>query len=321
MRSLVTGANGHVGANLVRALLDAGDDVVAFTRNGADIRGLDGLNVTHAHGDILDKSSLEAAMRGCARVFHAAAVYRNSAPNADDILRPAIEGTQNVMSAARAAAVKLVVHTSSNACIGYGKGPPLDETSTMTDAKSPYIKAKCEAEKIALAAHGDGLTVVVVNPVGIIGPHDWRLTPTMRSFRGMMNGDPAVIDVCLTDVRDVATGHVLAGDKGRGGERYLLAGHNLTRSDVARELGAVLGKKIASPKLPKLVFSLVAWNEERKAKKTGADPALTRLILDDVAGGHLLYDGTKARRELGFSPRPLHETLRDTAAWIARLPS
>lgn len=318
-RVLITGANGHLGANLVRAAVARGDEVRALVRAGSDTRGLRGVEAQIVRGNVLDEASLVAAAAGCTTVFHAAAVYRNWARDPDEILRPAVQGTRNVLSAAAKAGVRRVVVTSSNATIGYPRDPehPLDESSTMTSPKSPYIRAKCESERLALALGPElGVQVVVVNPCGIIGRHDWRLTPTTRAVIGMANGGPAVIATALTDVRDVAAGHLCAADRGRPGERYLLSGDNVTPAAQAAILGRLLGRPVKAMTPPALVFRAIALVQETVARFGGRDADLTRDILDDVAGGCLVYDASKARRELGWTARPAAEALEDAVRWL-----
>lgn len=318
-RVLVTGANGHLGANLVRAALGRGHDVRALVRTGSDTRGLRGVPVAIVPGNVLDEASLVRAAEGCDLFVHAAAVYRNWARDPDEILRPAIQGTRNALHAAAKAGVKRVVFTSSNATIGFAREParPLDESSTMTGAKSPYIRAKCESEQLALQLGRErGVEVVVVNPCGIIGRHDWRLTPTMRAIRAIVDGGPVVLAVALTDVRDVAEGHFLAAEKGTPGERYLLSGDNVTPAAAADALGLILGRRVRVMTPPLFLLRGMALVQETLAARGGRDADLTRDILDDVAGGCLFYDSSRARRELGWTHRPAAEALEDTVRWL-----
>ena len=319
MKSLVTGATGHLGSNLVRSLIAAGDEVVALARASSDRRGLEGLPITIATGDLLDLSSVEAAAQGCQRIFHAGAVYRNFAVDPQTIIAPALEGTRNVMKAAQSARVEKVIYTSSNATIGYGRdrATPLDESSHLDDAQSPYIRAKILAERAALeAGRASGIPVIVLCPVGIFGRWDFRLTPTTRALLAIAEKDPMVLDLCATDVRDVAHAHILAATKGRAYERYLIGGDNLTREEGARILSELVGRTVKAMKPPMFMFRLIAWMEERKARRTGGDAAITRAIVDDVGGGHLMYSSAKARSELGFSPRGAKETFTDALRWL-----
>jgi dihydroflavonol-4-reductase len=318
-RILVTGANGHLGANLVRAALARGDEVRALVRRGSDVRGLRGTTAEVVRGNVLDEGSLVPAMVGCATVLHAAAVYKNWARDPDEIVRPAVAGTRRVLEAAKKAGVRRVVVTSSNATIGYPSDPdhPLDESSFMREPKSAYIRAKCESEALALALGPElGVEVVVVNPCGIIGRHDWRVTPTMRAIRDVVNGGPIVLAVALTDVRDVAAGHLLAADRGAPGRRYLLSGDNLTPSQQADAFARLLGRRPKTFAPPALLLRGLAFAQETAARLGGREPELTRDILDDVAGGCLVYDSTRARTELGWTARPGAEAIEDAVRWL-----
>jgi dihydroflavonol-4-reductase len=319
-RVVITGASGHLGTALVRAAVRAGHEVRALVRAGSDLRGLEGVRAERVVGDLLDPRSLEAAFAGCEVVLHAAAVHRNWAPDEATILAPAIEGTEHVLRAAKAAGVRRVVLVSSNAAVGYGAvgRPPLDETSWNEHPTAPYIRAKTLSERRGLALGAElGLEVVSVCPCGIVGPYDRRPTPTTRAVLGMATGGPSVLDLSVTDVRDVADGVLLAAAKGRPGERYLLAGENCTKERVAELVTAVTGQPCKAMAVPRPMLWLLAAFGELRARLGGPDPDLSRAEVADVGGRHLLYDATKARTELGFRPRPAEEALRDTYAWLA----
>jgi len=319
-RILVTGATGHLGGNLVRDLLAHGHQVVALARPGSDRRGLAGLDLTVAEGDLLDAPSVRAAVDGCEWVIHAGAVYVNQSRDPDAVIRPSVEGTANVLRAAKDAGVRRVVHTSSNATIGYPRGTtPLDETHHNTDQRgSPYVAAKCESESLALRLGAElGVETVVVCPCGILGPWDFKLTPTTRAARDMGNGGPAVLDLSVTHSADVASAHRLAAERGRPGERYLAAAENLTAERVAAIVDTVTGAGSRAMRPPWAVFWLLAVAQEVASALTGRDPELTRAILRDVHGCALFYDSTKARTELGWDPRPGADAITDTIRWLA----
>jgi dihydroflavonol-4-reductase len=319
-RLLVTGATGHLGAWIVRDLHANGYTTVSLARAKSDRRALVGTGTAVAEGDLLDRGSLLRAMAGCDGVIHAGAVHRNAARDPDELLRPAIEGTRNVFEAAAAAKIRRVVHCSSNATVGYGQSEvPLDESSFLADPQSTYIRAKVLSEREALAL-GPRLDVevVVTNPCGILGPWDLRITPTTKAVMDMANGAPAVIDVTLTHVADVAAGHRLAWEKGVSGQRYLLAGDHGLRARVASTMTSLLGRKVGVLRAPYAAVWLVALAQEKRFLFGGPEPDLTRATLYDLGrNGHLLYDASKARRELGWTSRPLQDTLRDTLRWLA----
>lgn len=319
MRVLITGATGHLGANLVREALAEGHQVRALVRRSSDRVALRGLEIETAEGDLLDPDSLAAAMSGVEVVHHAAAVYRNWARDEEaEIVRPSVEGTAHVLRAASAAGVARVVHCSSNATIGYPRSrEPWDESHRMEGAKSAYIRAKCLAERLGLGA-SLGVEVVVVNPCGNLGPWDLRLTPTTTALREMAGGGPSVLDLAITHVADLSRGMLLAAAKGRPGERYLLSGDNCTREWIAETLTELTGRRVKAMQPPWLVMRLIAWNEERKARNGSArDAGLTADQLADVWGGSLFYDSTRARTELGWSARPAREVLVDSLSWLA----
>lgn len=319
MHALVTGASGHLGGWLVRVLRREGHQVRAFVRETSDTRGLDGLGAELFTGDLLDADSLERAAQGIDWFFHAGAVHRNFSPDPEDIRRPSVDGTRNALQAAARAGVKRFIHTSSNATIGYARvgEPPRDEQFHTEDPSCPYIRGKCDAEVLALqAGPALGLDVVVVCPTAIMGPWDLKLTPGTRALARMANGDPAVIDLTLAHAEDMAIGHLLAAQKGRTGQRYLLGADSLTKEQMAEIVGSLVGQKRKAVSPPLVLLRAVAWWEERKARRTGQDAALTQAQLDDVGGRTLLYDATKARTELGWQGRDGATTLRDSLRWI-----
>lgn len=319
-RVLITGASGHLGAALVRAALRGGHDVRAMVRASSDRRGLQGLAAEVVVGDVLDPASLEAASAGRELVLHAAAVYRNWAPTEEAILAPAVAGTENVLRAAAAAEVRRVVVTSSNAAVGYGDDPrrPLDETSWNATPHAVYVRAKTQAERRALALGPElGIEVVSVCPCGIVGLWDYRPTPTTKAVVAMVQGGPSVLDLAVTDVRDVAEGVLLAAERGRPGERYLLAGENCTKERIAEIVSAATGKPVRAMLPPRPVMWALAAVGELRARLGGPDPDITRDELADVYGRHLLYDSTKARTELGWTSRPAEDALRDAIRWAA----
>lgn len=316
-RALVTGANGHIGSNLVRELLEHGYVVVAFVREGADLRGLDGLDVTLARGDVLDAKTVEPAAVGCDYVFHTAAPYVTWARDPSTIIEPAVRGTENVLRAAKKGAVKRVVVTGSCNAVGFTRDKPLDETSWRERATSPYLRAKLEQERRAreIAKELD-LDVVTVLPTTVIGPHDYRKTPTTAPFVDAFCGKgPVPFPMNLVDVRDVATGHRLAAEKGRRGERYLLGGDNVDLPTLANLIEKYTGKKPARGLPPAWVLRVVAVGAEAFAAISGKPPMITRALLDDVAGGVPLFTIDKAKTELGYAPRSGDDAIAATVEW------
>jgi dihydroflavonol-4-reductase len=319
MKAVVTGATGHIGSHVVRAAIDAGMTPVALARAGSDRRGLAGLDVEVREADLLDPATLQDALEGADVVFHVASPHRNFALNPQEIIRPAVEGTRNVLEAARSRAVQRVVVTSSAATVGFAPDPtrPLDESSHLDRAASPYTQSKIEAERLAMRmALAGGPEVVVVNPSGVFGPGDYRITPASQALVGILQGDPAMFYVSVTDVRDVAAGHVRAAERGEPGKRYLLTGDLLSPTQlgaVVHELSSVRPKAMRPPRW---LLGLVARVAERRAARAGTDASITRALLDDVYGKHLAYDSKRARDELGARFRPAADVLRDAFRWL-----
>jgi dihydroflavonol-4-reductase len=319
MRVLVTGANGHIGCNVVRACMAQGMEPVAFVRPKSDRRGLTGVDVEVREGDLLDPASITRAVAGTEIVFHVGAVHRNWAPEEDRISRPAVDGTRHVLDAARRAGVRHVVCTSTAATVGFAADPakPLDERASLDDSSMMYVRAKLAAEKVALAAAAEGgMDVVVVNPSGVFGPLDYRVTPATRAIVGLLQGDPMFFAVSITDVRDVAAGHVLAATKGASGKRYLLTGEVVLPKDGAALFKELGGVKPPTIKPPRFVARWIASSAVKKALKTGDDAAVTPEMIDMAMTGHLAYDARRARNELGATFRPARDVLHDTFRWL-----
>lgn len=314
----VTGSNGHIGANLIRDLLEHGYTVTALVRPSADTRGIDAVagELTLARGDVLDPPSLAGIEEGSV-VFHAAAPYTVWARDASAIVRPAVEGTENVLRAAKERGARRVVVTSSCNAVGFTRGEPLDERSWNDRATSPYIRAKNEQERLAHRLAGElELDVVTVLPTAVLGPHDYRKTPTMGPFVDALAGrGPVPFPMNLVDVRDVARGHVLAAERGARGERYLLGGDNVDMATLASLIEARTGKRPREGLPPSWVLRAVATVAETFAPMTGKAPPITRAVLDDVAGGAPLFDCGKARRELGLAPRGAEAVVDATLEW------
>jgi dihydroflavonol-4-reductase len=316
----VTGATGHLGAWIVRDLHANGHTTVSLVRQTSDRRGLAGTGTIVVNGDLRDGPALARAMDGCDGVIHAGAVHRNATRDPNELLGPAIEGTRNVIEAAAAAGIRRVVHCSSNATVGYGQTDvPLDESSFFARPTSAYIRGKVESERLALALGPElGVEIVVVNPSGVLGPWDLRITPTTKGIVDMARAGFAVVDVTFTHVADVASGHRLAWERGVPGERYLLAGDHGLRARVAWVMSSLLDRRMRTMSPPYSAVWAVAYAQEKRFALGGPEPDVTRAILADLGrDGHLLYDATKARRDLGWTSRPLEEILRDTLRWLA----
>lgn len=319
MRVFVTGANGHIGSHVVRALHEAGASAIAFVRPSSDRRALSGVACEVREGDLLDAASVDEAMQGADAVIHVGAVHRNMTPDPEDIVRPAVEGTRAVLDAAEKHGIRRVVLTSSGATVGFTKDPakPLDESARQERTVSPYIRGKVRQELLALERAKSGkLDVVVLNPSGVFGPRDYRLTPATRALAGLLSGDPAFLGVCFTDVRDVASAHVRALEKGRPGQRYLVTGDLATPAQVASLFDEVGGVRPSLFRPPGFLLRFIAGRAEKKAARDGSDPPVTRAALEDLDGGHLLYDSARSRSELGMTYRDAKQVLTDSFRWL-----
>ncbi|HEX7082116.1 MAG TPA: hopanoid-associated sugar epimerase [Gammaproteobacteria bacterium] len=324
MTALVTGANGFVGAAVVRALLDDGERVRAFVRAGSDRRNLEGLDVEIAEGDIRAADTLARAMRGCTAVFHVAADYRLWVPDADAMLETNVRGSLNVLEAASGAAVRRMVYTSSVATLGLrADRAPADEDTpvSLADMIGPYKRSKYLAEQaVARRAAELGFDVVTVNPSTPIGPGDVKPTPTGRIILDAARGRiPAFVDtgLNLVHVDDVARGHLLALEKGRPGERYILGGADMSLERILRLVAERCRRAPPRVRLPHWSVYPVAVASEIAARFSGREP---RVSLDGVrmSAKHMYFSSRKAERELGYRWRDPAEAVTDAIAWFAR---
>jgi dihydroflavonol-4-reductase len=312
VRALVTGATGFIGSHVVAALVAAGAEVRGFDLRADPSR-------EGVVGDILDGAALERAMRGCDAVFHLAAVYSYTRARAREMHAVNVDGTRAVLDAAARAGVRRVVHTSSCATCG----PVPGRAATEADAPPswelavPYKRTKLEAERLALRAARDGLDVVVVNPTTPVGPGDRGPTPTGKMVADVARGRArayligAALNVVA--VEDVAAGHVLAFDRGRRGERYLLGAENLSLREVFATVAHAAGRRAPRIGVPWALAHAAARTGDAALRLVGREPSL--LVLDEVRLARLpmTFDDTKARRELGYESRPAREALVEAA--------
>jgi dihydroflavonol-4-reductase len=314
-RALVTGANGFVGCNLVRALLARGTEVCAFVREGADLRGLESLQCELARGDLRDRASLERAARGCAEVYHVAADYRLWVVDEAPMYAANVAGACNVFAAARAAGARRIVHTSTVGALGLGPGGigREDTPVSLADMVGPYKRSKFLAEHEALMAAREGLPVVIVNPSTPIGAFDFKPTPTGRIIVDFLNRRiPAYVEtgLNLACVEDVARGHILAAEHGRIGEKYILGGENLTLEEMLRRLSALSGLPAPRVKIPHAVAWGFALGAEAVARTLTHRAPRASLTEVRMARKKMFFDSAKARAELGYAPGPIDDGLK-----------
>jgi len=253
MLAFVTGATGFVGSHVARALAAQGADLRLLVRSSSDLRNVQDLRAEQVTGDLRDAASLKKAVSGCDVVFHVAADYRLWVREPDQMYRSNVEGTKAILEAARESKVRRVVYTSSVATMGFNSSGHLaseESPVSLANMIGPYKRSKFMAEEIAIQAGKSGMDVVVVNPTTPVGERDIKPTPTGRIVVDFLKKKfPAYVDtgLNLVDVSECAQGHMMALEKGKSGERYILGGENLTLKQILDKLAAITG--LPSPKI------------------------------------------------------------------------
>lgn len=272
-------------------------------------------------GDMRDAGAVERATRGADAVFHVAARYSLARRRAELVERSNVDGTRNVLAAARAADVP-VVHTSSVATVGLpADGTPGDEDTPLPPAQviGAYKRSKVESERLALRAAAEGQHVVVVNPTAPVGPGDHVPTPTGRIIADFLAGRmPAYVDtgLNLVDVRDVSRGHVLALERGASGRRYILGNENLTLREILTVLAGLAGRRAPRVRLPHAVAIAVAAVDEIVEGRLLRREPLAPLDGALMARKRMFVDGSRAVRELGLPQSPVRDALADAVEWF-----
>jgi len=319
--ALVTGGTGFVGANVVRELLAQGRAVRVLARPGSDRRAIAGLGVEIVEGDLLDPASLRRAVKGVNSVFHVAADYRLWARHPEELHRVNVGGTRAVLEAAGEAGVSRVVYTSTVGALGIpGDGTPGTEATpvSLRDMVGPYKASKFLAEQVALGFAHQGLPVVVVNPSAPVGPWDVKPTPTGRMVVDFLEGKMvATLDtgLNLVHVQDVARGHLLAAERGKIGEKYILGNRNLSLAEIGALLSEIAGIRPPRVRIPYWVAWSAALSMEAVARVTGAPPRVP-LTAVRMAKKRMYFDPAKAVRELGLPQTDVRDALRDAAEWF-----
>jgi dihydroflavonol-4-reductase len=314
-KTLVTGGTGFIGSHLVRQLAGRGDELRLLVRGRSPEEHLAGIEYERAVGDVLDRDSVRRAMKGVDRVFHVAGTTSMRRRDRARVFEVNVGGTRNVMEEALRAGVVRAVLTSSSGTIGSAEpGSTADESQPFTVGHLgiAYINAKHDAENVAMRVAARGLPVVVVNPSFVLGPDDPTGTSNRLVRRLLLRRIPGYLDGALSivDVRDVAAGHLLADEAGGEGERYLLSGRNFTLERLFADLGRIAGV----PPPPLKVDGRVMLAAVKALEAAGLPAPASS---DEVRSGMRwwTYSNAKARRELGFSPRPHEQTLEDTVRW------
>ncbi len=322
MKAFVTGATGFLGSHVASALLEKGADLRLLVRPSSNLKNLEGLKAATATGDLRDAVSLEKAMQGCEVVFHVAADYRLWLKDPAEMYRSNVEGTRNILTAARKNKVQCVIYTSSVATIGFtGSGRPADEDSpvSLADMIGHYKRSKFMAEQVALEAGRNGMRVVTVNPTTPVGERDIKPTPTGRIVVDFLKRKfPAYVEtgLNLVDVRECALGHIAAMEKGKTGERYILGGEDLTLKQILDKLGAISGLPSPAVKLPYFVAYAAGFVDENiSGRLLGREP---RATVETVRMGKkkMWASSAKAERDLGWKTMPADNALRRAVEWF-----
>jgi dihydroflavonol-4-reductase len=325
VKALVTGANGLIGANLLRELLHNGHDVVGLVRPTSDLSHIAQLPVRLEYGDVLDPPSLAAAAAGCDVVFHTAVhfAYWGHAP--DDLARTAVEGSRNVLAAACDAGIGRVVMTSSSVTLGTSYTPDVrDERRTAEDdaGEPAYVLAKIAQEREAMGvAKRLGVELVIACPTMSVGAFGTSLGPSNGVITSYL-ADPLRLTWAggcnIVSVRDVARGHILLAERGAPGERYVLGSENLGWRDIHERIATLAGIAPPGQTASATTCYWIALAEEARARVTGRPPLATRAQAKMV-GRYYWYSHDRAAA-LGYAPRPAVDALADAVAWLAASP-
>ena len=327
MKCFVTGASGFIGANLVHELVARGHEVKALLRPDSDGRGLAGVDFQRVSGDILDRQLLDREIAGCDWCFHVAASYHLWMRDYAPMYAANVDGTRHVLEAAGQARCRRIIYTSTVGCIGLpenvaGKFTPTDERDFAAEAQmtNHYKRSKWQAEQVALGLAQKGLPIIIVNPSAPVGPRDVKPTPTGQLILDFLNRKlPAYLDTGLNwvHVRDVATGHILAAEKGRLGNRYIL-GHadgNWTMQGMLKVLEEITGLPAPKMKVPYWVALAAAYVAETVSGVTGQPPKAP-LAGVRMARHKMYFSPAKAIRELGLPQTPPRQALADAVEWF-----
>jgi dihydroflavonol-4-reductase len=320
---LVTGATGFLGYHVAKRLNERGIRPRVLERRQSTVEVLDRLDVERSPGHLEDEAAIQSACSDVDTVLHLAfkVSVGGGAAEIEEMRRVNVQGTRTLLRIASAAGVQRAVVTGSALAIGVNRRPaPLDESASWSEhaLDLPYAVMRREVELDAIALATPRFAVLTACPSFTFGPDDPSGAPANKLLAKLMAGKvPAKLAVgfgCL-DVRDFATGIVLAAERGRSGERYLLSGENITTDRLVEEVGSITG--VAGPRFtaPAFLVRTVVKGLELFSSVRGKPPAITSDVLQ-ILGRYAWYDTSKARRELGWTPRPLRETLADTIGWL-----
>ena len=322
MKAFVTGATGFVGSHVARLLMEQGADLRVLVRRSSRIDNIADLRAERVEGDLREPESLRKAMSGCEFVFHVAADYRLWVRDPEQMYKANVEGTRAIIQAAQQSGVRRVIYCSSVATMGFTQsGEIVDEDTpvSLADMIGHYKRSKFMAEQIALEAGRKGANVVVVNPTTPIGEQDIKPTPTGRIIVDFLKRKfPAYVDtgLNLADVKEVARGHLLAMEKARPGERYILGGENLTLKQILDKLSVLTGLAAPTMKVPHgVAMAFAAFDQFFTGTLMGKEP---RATIDAVKMGRkkMFASSAKAQRELGYRIVPVESGLQRAVSWF-----
>jgi len=321
MSILVTGATGFIGSHITRQLVEKGEKVRVLLRNTSNTTNINDLDVEKVYGDILDEGSIKNAIKGCNTLYHTAGYVSFKKSDYEKMNRINVNGARNVLSAAQEEGTERVLFTSSVAAIGPSKpGQLIDENNEFRifDENIGYINSKYLAEKEAWEFSKKGLPVTILNPSVVVGPGDIYLSSSgsvlwycKKKFPGYMDGT-----LNLVDVDDVAKGHLLAAEKGKIGERYILGNANLTVKEYFDLMEKITGIKSPGMKIPFWFAYIAAFVVERIAGMSF--PNFSTMDVDSVKLSRYCWhvDCSKAEKELGYKTKPIEETIKSTVDWF-----
>ena len=319
----VTGGSGFVGAHVVRQLVERGDDVSVLVRPSSNLMLIEDLPVKKVVGDLTDLNSFMPAIIGVEELYHVAADYRLWARNPRDIYRNNVGGTRNILSAALRMEVPNVVYTSSVGCLGLPKYGSGDENTPVfrNQLVGHYKKSKYDAEQVALEYADKGLNIVIVNPSTPVGPGDVKPTPTGKIILDYLNGRMCgYVDTGLNliAVEDVAKGHLLAAERGKPGEKYVLGNRNMTLHEILSALANITDRKPPCLRVPFWLALAAASADTAKSRILGVEPAIP---IEGVlmARKKMFFSSSKALRELELPQSSVEEALERSVRWFESL--
>jgi len=320
MTTLVTGATGFLGSHVARQLVSRGEMVRVLVRAASRLQAIEDLPVEKIEGDLRDAASLARALNGVCRVYHVAADYRLWARHPRDIYESNVTGTKNLLDAAQRAGVEQFIYTSTVATIAVDRRGALPNENTqgaLDEMVGHYKRSKWLAEQEALKAAKEGFPVIIVNPTTPVGPGDWKPTPTGKIVLDFLRGKmPGYVETGLNfvAVEDAAAGHLLAAERGKIGERYLLGGENLTLKQMLGALARISGRPAPRLKIPHTVALGFAYAETAFSRLLGRAPQIPVEGVR-IARHRMFVDCSKAERELGFQPGSVEAALERAVRW------